>query len=68
LILSRAKEPIMAKPKKDRAKGKKAVEDLAVKDVATTEAQAVSGGVDGKVSVSDFTIKKTTDKASPILF
>ena len=30
--------------------------------------QAVSGGVDGKVSVSDFTIKKTTGKASPILF
>jgi len=26
------------------------------------------GGVDGKVSVSDFTIKKTTGKASPILF
>ena len=58
----------MAKPKKDRAKGKKAVEDLTVKDVATGEAQAVSGGTDGKVSVSAFTITKTTDKASPILF
>lgn len=58
----------MAKPKKDRAKGKKAVEDLAVKDVETAEAQGVSGGADGKVSVSEFTIKKSTDTASPNLF
>ena len=55
----------MAKPKKDRAKGKKAVGDLAAKHVATTEAQAVSGGATGKVTVSEFTIKKTTDSASP---
>jgi hypothetical protein len=55
----------MAKPKKDRAKGKKAVEDLAVKDVATGEAQGVSGGADGRVSLSEITIKKTTDTASP---
>jgi type VI protein secretion system component Hcp len=52
----------MAKPKKDRAKGKKAVGDLAAKDVATTEAQAVSGG---KVTVHDISIVKVTDKASP---
>jgi len=54
----------MAKPKKDRAKGKKAVGDLAVKDVATAEAQAVSGG---KPSPGEFTFTHLYDKASPVL-
>jgi len=54
----------MAKPKKDRAKGKKAVEDLTVKDVATAEAQAVSGG---KASPGEFNFTHLYDKASPVL-
>ena len=54
----------MAKPKKDRAKGKKAVGDLAVKDVATAEAQAVSGG---KPTPGEFNFTHLYDKASPVL-
>jgi type VI protein secretion system component Hcp len=54
----------MAKPKKDRAKGKKAVGDLAAKDVAAAEAQTVSGG---KASPGDFSFVHLYDKASPVL-
>ena len=54
----------MAKPKKDRTKGKKAVGDLTVKDVATVEAQTVSGG---KPSPGDFSFVHLYDKASPVL-
>ena len=54
----------MAKPKKDRGKAKKAVADLSVKDIDTAGAQAVNGG---KVSVSDISITKKLDKATPTL-
>ena len=53
----------MAKPKNDRAKGKKVVEDLSIKDVDTAQAQAVNGG---KVSVADIPVTKLIDKASPL--
>ena len=50
--------------KKASTERKKKIEDLKVKDVETSEAQAVTGG---KVSFQDIHFTQKYDKSSPVL-
>ena len=55
----------MAKGRKTRVDGKQKAHDSRAKDLAPRKAREIAGGA---VSYSEFSITKTTDKASPKLF